>query len=83
MYRQLVTTLGVLVAALPFLGIPGSWKTPLYFLLGAAIAGVSYYSGVHKKRVALGKQIPVRRPRREYTAAPASTAPHESLNSES
>ncbi|HYF10367.1 MAG TPA: hypothetical protein VD967_02065 [Candidatus Paceibacterota bacterium] len=67
MYRQLVTTLGVLVAVMPFLGLPGSWKTPLYFILGGAIAGASYYSGVAKKKHAPGKPIVVRRSRKDFS----------------
>lgn len=36
-----VIVLGLLIAATPFLGIPGSWKTALFVLagLGMAIAG--------------------------------------------
>lgn len=69
MYRQLVTTLGVLVAIMPFLGLPGSWKTPLYFILGGAIAGASYYSGVAKKKHVPGKPIVVRRSRRDFSSS--------------
>lgn len=51
---------------MPFLGLPGSWKTPLYFILGGAIAGASYYSGIAKKKHMPGKPIIVRRPRKEF-----------------
>ena len=72
MYRQLVTTLGVLVAVMPFLGLPSSWKTPLYFILGGAIAGASYYSGVPKKKHSVGKPLIVRRSRKEFGSAPSA-----------
>ncbi|MCE9643686.1 hypothetical protein K8Q93_00315 [Candidatus Parcubacteria bacterium] len=72
MYRQLVTTLGVLVAIMPFLGLPGSWKTPLYFILGAGIASASYYSGVPKKKHVPGKPIIVRRSRKEFSGSSQS-----------
>ena len=68
MYRKLITTLGVFVAVLPFLGLPGSWKTPIYFILGGAIASASYYAGVHKKKHVPGKPLIVRRPRKEFGA---------------
>ncbi len=41
--------IGILIAVMPFVGIPGSWKTPLYFLLGSAVAALSYQM-IYKKK---------------------------------
>ena len=50
MPKNLITILGVLIAILPFLGIPGSIKSPIYFLLGLAVAFTGYYQSHYKKK---------------------------------
>jgi hypothetical protein len=37
-----VIALGALVAATPFLGVPGSWKTVILVLAGLCLAGVGF-----------------------------------------
>ncbi len=37
-----VIALGVFVAVVPYLGIPGSWKTAVFVLVGVALAGVGF-----------------------------------------
>lgn len=37
-----VIVLGLLVAAVPFLGIPGSWKTLVFVLAGLGLAGAGF-----------------------------------------
>ncbi len=37
-----VIALGVLVVVTPYLGIPGSWKTFVLVVAGAALAGVGF-----------------------------------------
>ena len=40
---KLIITFGVIVAIVPFLGFPSSWKTFLFAVLGSAIAFTAYY----------------------------------------
>lgn len=51
MGKNFITTLGVLVALLPFVTIPSSYKIPLFVLLGSMIAYVSYKEHHQKKKV--------------------------------
>lgn len=37
-----VVVLGLLVAVLPFLGFPSSWRTPMFALMGLAIAALGF-----------------------------------------
>jgi hypothetical protein len=37
-----VIALGILVVVTPYLGIPGTWKTVILVLTGAAIAGIGF-----------------------------------------
>ncbi len=50
--------LGVLILLVPFLGIPGTWKTPLFMVLGAmvAICGLLVRSDFKSLAAAKGKQ---------------------------
>ena len=34
--------LGISVAVLPYVGIPGSWRTALFILAGAVVAGIGF-----------------------------------------
>ena len=49
MPKNTLIILGIFTALLPFVGIPGSWKTPLYFVLGIAIAFFAYQREYRKK----------------------------------
>jgi|GEM_PF-1398358 len=46
--RKSILWLGVMVALMPFLGFPSSWKTFFYVLAGAFIAWNSYQLNKHK-----------------------------------
>ena len=35
--------LGIFVAVLPYLGLPGSWKTPLFLLAGLGIILIGFF----------------------------------------
>jgi hypothetical protein len=37
----LIVCFAILVFILPFVGIPGAWKTPLYVIAGVCIAGLA------------------------------------------
>lgn len=37
-----VIALGVLVVVTPYLGVPGLWKTAIFVIAGAALAGVGF-----------------------------------------
>lgn len=37
-----IIALGIVVALVPFLGFPSSWKSVIFAILGLAIAGLSY-----------------------------------------
>lgn len=51
MNKNLFIVLGVIVALLPFVSIPNSFKTPIYIILGASIAIVSYRERYMKKKL--------------------------------
>ena len=36
--------LGILIAIIPFLGIPGTWKTVLFIVLGLVIALIAFFA---------------------------------------
>ncbi len=38
-----IVALGIWLAILPFLGFPGSWRTPLIFLSGLSIAALGFF----------------------------------------
>ena len=42
---------------MPFLGFPGSFKSPAYFLLGGAIAYITFQEHRHKKKHSSLKKI--------------------------
>lgn len=46
--RKTMLFLGILVAIMPFLGIPSSWKTVAYLVSGIFIAWNSYQINKHK-----------------------------------
>jgi hypothetical protein len=71
MPKNAVTIFGLLVAVLPFLGFPSSFKSPAYFVLGVVIAYIGYYEHRHKR-----KPLTVRRVRRarDITSVPVSDA---------
>ncbi len=72
MIRNGIITIGVFVAVLPFLGIPGSFKEPLYVLFGIGIVALGYYGSSQGKRVLSGAK-PVRRARRENLSPEGAT----------
>ncbi len=41
--ETIITTLGILVAVMPAIGTPGSWKNPLFVIFGLAIAGLAFF----------------------------------------
>jgi len=49
--KNTLTILGILVALLAFLGFPGSFKTPAFFILGLVIAYVSYQEHHHRRKL--------------------------------
>ena len=53
MPKNTIITLGLVVAILPFLGFPNSFKAPVIFLLGIGIAYASFYEH-HRKRKSAG-----------------------------
>ncbi|MDO8492860.1 MAG: hypothetical protein Q7S34_04430 [bacterium] len=57
MYKNLVITLGVLVAVLPFISIPGSMKTPLYIIFGVTVAVIGYQEKHPKRKGFLGAVV--------------------------
>ncbi|MAZ67383.1 hypothetical protein CL652_01280 [bacterium] len=42
-----IIALGIIVALVPFLGFPASWKNVIFAFLGLAIAGLGYRVLVH------------------------------------
>mgnify|MGYP007083475041 CR=1 FL=1 len=71
MNKNFVTTLGILIAVMPFITIPTSFKTPIYFLLGSLIAYTSYREHHQKKKIHAGKRI--KRPVGAITPVPADS----------
>ena len=51
MNKNFFITLGILVSLLPFISVPNQFKTPVYILLGALIAVVSYREKYIKRRL--------------------------------
>lgn len=47
--RTIIVILGLWIALLPFLGLPGSWKKFILIVSGLAIAGVA---GIRRKKMA-------------------------------
>jgi len=41
-HTKTIVTLGIIVALLPFLGFPSSWKNIMFLMLGAGIAALSF-----------------------------------------
>lgn len=41
-HSKMIVTLGVIVALLPFLGFPSSWKNVMFLFLGAGIAALAF-----------------------------------------
>lgn len=75
MLKHPITILGILVVALTFLGLPGSIKSPLYFLLGLFIAYLSYKEHKNPK-----KNSGVRRTRKPKSAVTISVRGDSSKN---
>ena len=50
MNKNLFIILGALVALLPFVSVPNSFKTPIYVALGAGVAITSYRERYMKKK---------------------------------
>jgi hypothetical protein len=46
--RTLVVILGIVVAIIPLLGLPGIWKKQIFVVLGIAIAYLAFSSGKRK-----------------------------------
>lgn len=67
--RKLILWLGVLVAVLPFLGLPASWKTVIFLISGVSIAWNSHQ--LHKHKVVR----PRRAAKKPVKAAVADNAP--------
>ncbi len=55
--RTIIVILGLWIALLPFLGLPGSWKKFILIVSGLAIAGVA---GIRRKKFvqASGSSMP-------------------------
>ena len=62
MPKNLIIYLGVIVAVMPFITIPSSWKNPVYVLIGASIAYLYYRERGAKKKTAGGAIKRIRRP---------------------
>jgi membrane protein implicated in regulation of membrane protease activity len=43
-----IVVLGILIAAVPFLGFPGSWKTVIYVFVGLVIASLAFLLQLRK-----------------------------------
>lgn len=71
MIKNLITTLGVLVALLPFLSIPGSIKGPLFIVFGITIAVISYQDRHNRRKGFIGDVI--RRGRKVIDSASSPT----------
>ncbi|QSH39050.1 hypothetical protein JXR01_01920 [Candidatus Kaiserbacteria bacterium] len=41
-HTKTIVTLGIIVALLPFLGFPSSWKNIMFLILGAGIAALAF-----------------------------------------
>lgn len=54
---KIIIILGLMVAVLPFLGFPGSFKSPAYFLLGGAIAYITFQENRHKRKHSPFKRV--------------------------
>lgn len=52
--NRLILILGILVALMPFLGFPTSWKNFFYFVFGLGVATLSFLMARHKR---IGKKI--------------------------
>lgn len=50
MPKNTISILGLVIAVLPFLGFPGSFKAPAFFLLGLGVAYLSFEEHRHKRR---------------------------------
>jgi hypothetical protein len=57
MKKNIIPILAILVAVLPFLGFPSSFKAPVFFLLGASIAFLSFREHHHKRKTATVRRI--------------------------
>ena len=55
--NKIIIILGLTVAILPFLGFPGSFKSPAYFLLGGAIAYITFQENRHRRKHSPLKKI--------------------------
>mgnify|MGYP001560265761 FL=1 len=67
--RKTILWLGILVALLPFLGLPSSWKTAIFFVSGILIAWNSFQLNKHRQ----AKRIKQERKRKEeIISAPIS-----------
>ncbi len=51
MQKNFFIIIGILIALLPFLSIPHSYKTPIYIVLGAIVAITSYRERYLKKKL--------------------------------
>jgi len=41
-YTKTIVTLGIIVAVLPFLGFPSSWKNVMFLIFGVSIAALAF-----------------------------------------
>ncbi len=69
---------------MPFLGFPGSFKSPAYFLLGGAIAYITFQEHHHKKKHSSIKKI---RKSKDAVSVPvgngsfSASSPKQTINS--
>jgi hypothetical protein len=70
MPKHLITTLGILIALMPAIAIPSSFKDWVYIVLGLSIAGANYYQLHYKKK--LLKEIALRRSKKVGPTTPVS-----------
>jgi hypothetical protein len=72
-----VIVLGLLVIAMPHLGIPGAWKTILFVVLGASIAALGFL--LRGESLSRGSGAVANREHFvESTPSSVSSVPHES-----
>lgn len=57
MSKNLITILGILVAILPFVSIPGSIRDPLYIIFGITIAMVGYQDRHNRRKGLVGTVV--------------------------
>lgn len=55
-HTKTIVALGVLVALLPFLGFPSSWKNIIFLILGASISAIAFRVYAENRVIEPGKE---------------------------